>query len=78
MGQAPYDYEVPFMKLQQIAVERGYQVEIMEGEVDHVYVIGSRDIDIWPVWLPSIHETYQDKYGDKYELGSAILMPVGW
>ncbi len=83
MGQAPYDYEVPFIEIaKQIAVERGYQVEIMEGEVGFMFMsLVQGDIDIWPgVWLPSIHETYQDKYGDKYELGSAIYTdaPVGW
>ncbi len=83
LGHAPYDYEVPYIEItKQIAAEQGYQVEVMEGDIGFMFMsLVQGDIDAWPgVWLPSIHETYQDKYGDKYELGSAIFSdaPVGW
>lgn len=83
IGQAPYDYEVPFVEItRQIASEQGYQVEVVKGEVGFMFMsLAQGDIDIWPgVWLPSIHESYQKKYGDQYELGSAIFTdaPVGW
>ncbi|MEA1959791.1 MAG: glycine betaine ABC transporter substrate-binding protein [Bacillota bacterium] len=83
IGQAPYDYEVPFIEItKQIAVEQGYEVEVVQGDVGFMFLsLTQGDTDMWPgVWLPSIHDTYQQKYGDKYELGSAIFSdaPVGW
>ncbi len=83
IGQAPYDYEVPFIEItKQIAVEQGYKVEVVKGDVGFMFMsLDQGDTDIWPgVWLPSIHETYQEKYKDKYELGSAIFAdaPIGW
>lgn len=83
LGHAPYDYEDPMIEVtKQIADERGYQVEIMDGDVGFMFLsLVQGDIDAWPgVWLPSIHETYQEKYGDQYEVGSAIFTdaPVGW
>lgn len=83
IGQAPYDYEVPFVEItKQIAEEEGYEVEVVKGEVGFMFLsLAQGDIDIWPgVWLPSIHDSYQQKYGDKYELGSAIFeeAQVGW
>lgn len=83
IGQAPYDYEVPFVEItKQIAEEKGYTVEVVKGDVGFMFLsLTEGDIDIWPgVWLPSIHETYQEKYGDQYELGSEIFedAPVGW
>lgn len=83
IGQAPYDYEVPFIEItKQIATEQGYQVEVVKGDVGFMFMsLAQGDTDIWPgVWLPSIHETYQKKYSDKFELGSAIFndAPIGW
>ena len=83
LGHAPYDYEVPIIEItKQIADERGYQVEVLEGDIGFMFMsLVQGDIDAWPgVWLPSIHRTYQEKYGDQYELGSAIFTdaPVGW
>ena len=83
LGHAPYDYEVPFIEItKQIADEQGYQVEVVEGDIGFMFMsLTQGDIDAWPgVWLPSIHETYQEKYSDQYELGSAIFSdaPVGW
>ncbi len=83
LGHAPYDYEVPFIEITKlIADERGYQVEVLEGDIGFMFMsLVQGDIDAWPgVWLPSIHDTYQEKYGDQYELGSAIFTdaPVGW
>lgn len=83
LGHAPYDYEVPFIEIaKQIADEQGYQVEVTEGDIGFMFMsLTQGDIDAWPgVWLPSIHKTYQEKYGDQYELGSAIFSdaPVGW
>lgn len=83
IGQAPYDYEVPFVEItKQVAEEQGYKVEIVEGDVAFMFLsLTQGDIDIWPgVWLPSIHENYQQKYGEKYELGNAIFedASVGW
>lgn len=83
IGQAPYDYEVPFVEItKQIATEQGYRVEVVKGDVGFMFLsLVQGDIDIWSgVWLPSIHDTYQGKYGDQYELGSAIFenAPVGW
>lgn len=83
LGNAPYDYEVPFVEIaKQIAEEQGYQVEVVEGDIGFMFMsLTQGDIDAWPgVWLPSIHKTYQEKYGDQYELGSAIFTdaPVGW
>ncbi|PKM90835.1 MAG: hypothetical protein CVU87_00840 [Firmicutes bacterium HGW-Firmicutes-12] len=83
IGQAPYDYEVPFVEItKQIATEQGYKVEVVQGDIGFMFMaLVQGDTDIWPgVWLPSIHETYHEKYSDKYELGSAIFSdaPVGW
>ncbi len=83
IGQAPYDYEVPFVEImKQVATEEGYDVEIVKGDVGFMFMsLDQGDIDIWSgVWLPSIHESYQEKYEGKYELGSAIFedAPVGW
>jgi glycine betaine/proline transport system substrate-binding protein len=83
IGKAPYDYEVPFVEItKQIAEEQGYKVEIVEGDVAFMFLsLTQGDIDIWPgVWLPSIHENYQEKYGEQYELGNAIFenAAVGW
>ncbi len=83
IGQAPYDYEVPFVEItKQIAEEQGYTVEIVEGDVAFMFLsLTQGDIDIWPgVWLPSIHENYHNQYGDQYELGNAIFedASVGW
>lgn len=83
IGSAPYDYEIPVLEVaKQIAEEKGYKIEVIEGDVGFMYLsLVQGDIDAWPgVWLPSIHKSYQDKYGDKYELGSAIFenAPIGW
>lgn len=83
IGQAPYDYEVPFVEItKQIATEQGYEVEVVKGDVGFMFMsLAQGDTDFWPgVWLPSIHDTYQKKYSDKYELGSAIFTdaPIGW
>lgn len=83
IGNAPYDYEVPVLEItRQIAEEEGYEVEVVEGDVGFMFMsLSQDDIDIWPgVWLPSIHETYQEQYQDDYELGSEIFgeADIGW
>lgn len=83
IGQAPFDYEIPFIEItRQIAREQGYEVEVVAGDVGFMFLsLTQGDIDAWAgVWLPSIHKTYQEKYGDQYDLGSAIFQdaPVGW
>ncbi|NLB52942.1 MAG: glycine betaine ABC transporter substrate-binding protein [Syntrophomonadaceae bacterium] len=83
IGQAPFDYEVPFIEItKQIASEQGYEVEVVAGDVGFMFLsLTQGDIDAWPgVWLPSIHKTFQEKYGDQYVLGSEIFKdaPVGW
>lgn len=83
IGKAPFDYELPVLEVtKQILEEKGYKVEVVEGDIGFMFLsLVQGDIDIWPgVWLPSIHSSYQEKYGDQYELGSAIFedAPVGW
>jgi len=83
LGKAPYDYEVPVIEVtKQILTERGYEVKVVEGDIGFMFLsLTNGDIDAWPgVWLPAIHRTYQEKYGDQYELGSAIFKdaPTGW
>lgn len=83
IGHAPYDYELPAIEVTTIlAKELGYDVKMMNADVGFLFAaLDSGDIDIWPgVWLPSIHKTYQERYGDKYELGSEIFekAPIGW
>lgn len=82
IGKAPYDYEAPVLEVtKQIMEEQGYEVEVVEGDVGFMFLaLEQGDIDIWPgVWLPSIHESYHEKYKDSYELGSAIFedAPIG-
>jgi len=83
IGQAPYDYEMPHVEiLKQIAIEQGYEVKIVKGAVGFMFLsLTQSDVDVWSgVWLPSIHETYHEKYGNQYELGNAIFenAPLGW
>ena len=83
IGHAPYDYEVPVIEItKQIAAEKGYEVDVVEGDIGFMFLsLVQGDIDIWPgIWLPSIHKSYQEKYKDQYELGSAIFedAPIGW
>ncbi|MBE0467786.1 MAG: hypothetical protein IBX71_11275, partial [Candidatus Desulforudis sp.] len=83
IGKAPYDYEDPVLAVtRQIAVEQGYEVEVVEGDIGFMFLsLAQGDTDIWPgIWLPSIHGTYLSRYGDSFELGSAIFenAPLGW
>lgn len=83
IGQAPYDYEILNVEiLKQIAVEQGYEVKVVKGDVGFMFLsLTQSDVDVWSgIWLPSIHEVYHEKYGDEYELGSAIFedAPIGW
>lgn len=83
IGQSPYDYELPAIEVTKIlAEELDYEVEIVEGDIGFMFAaLESGDTDIWPgVWLPSIHVTYEEQYGDKYEKGSKIFQnaPIGW
>lgn len=83
IGQAPYDYEIPNVQVaKQIAEEQGYEVKVVDGDVGFMFMsLAQGDVDVWSgVWLPAIHETYHEKYGDQYELGSAIFenAPIGW
>lgn len=83
IGKAPYDYEEPVMAVTKLlADELGYEVEVVEGDIGFLFLaLKQGDIDIWPgVWLPAIHRSYQEDFGDDYELGSAIFRdaPTGW
>lgn len=83
IGKAPYDYEEPVLEVTKlIAAELGYEVEVVEGDVGFMFLaLRQGDIDIWPgIWLPAIHRSYQEDFGDDYELGSAIFRdaPTGW
>ena len=83
IGQAPYDYEIPIVEITKvIGSEQGYEIEVVEGDIGFMFLsLTQGDIDAWAgVWLPSIHNSYQEKYGDKYDLGSAFFedAPVGW
>ncbi len=84
LGHAPYDYEVPAIEITKIiAEELGYEVEVLEGDIGFMFLsLTQGDIDLWPtgIWLPSIHSSYHEQYGDQYELGSAVFesAPLGW
>lgn len=76
IGHAPYDYEEPPIAItKQIAEEEGYEVEIVEGEVGFLFLaLQEGDIDIWPgLWLPSIHQSYQEDFEGEYIQGSTIF-----
>lgn len=83
IGNAPYDYEIPPLEVTKlIAKEQGYSIKVVEGDIGFMFLsLTNGDIDAWPgIWLPSIHRSYQERYEDQYELGSAIFedAPIGW
>ncbi|MCF8012053.1 MAG: hypothetical protein K9L17_03680 [Clostridiales bacterium] len=83
IGKTQFDYERPFVEIaRQVALENGYKVDVVEKDVESAFKSLARgDIDIWPgIRLPSLHNSYQDKYGKKYELGGTAFekAPVGW
>lgn len=75
IGNTPYDYEYPIIAITEIiAEELGYETEVVEGDIGPLYEsMAQGDIDIWPgIWLPTLHESFQEKHADTYELGSEI------
>ena len=82
IGQSPYTYEwVPVNIIKQVAEERGYKVNVVEGDTGFMFLgLVQGDIDIFPdVWLPVLHKTYVDKYKDKFELVGKLInkLPLG-
>lgn len=82
IGQAPYPHEwIPANIIKQIAEERGYKVNIVEGDIGFMFLgVSQGDIDIFPdVWLPVLHKTYMDKYDGKIELLGTLIedIPIG-
>lgn len=82
IGQDPYTYEwVPVNIIKQIAEEKGYKVNIVEGDTGFMFLgLVQGDIDIFPdVWLPVLHKTYMKKYKDKIELVGTLVknLPMG-
>lgn len=83
IGNAPFDYEIPKIEVARaVAIEKGYKVEILAGDIAFMFLaIVEGDTDIWPgIWLPSIHATYHQEYGEQYELSNPIYKdaPLGW
>lgn len=83
IGHANFDYEsLPLEVVKQIAEDKGYEVEIVEGDVGFMFLsLQQGDTDIWPgIWLPNLHASYEERFGDDYELGGMIFndAPIGW
>jgi glycine betaine/proline transport system substrate-binding protein len=78
----PYPHEwVPANIIKQIAEEKGYKVNIVEGAMGFMFLgLAQEDIDIFPdVWLPILHKSYMDKYEGKIELVGTLIedIPMG-
>lgn len=83
IGSSTYDYEfLPIDVAKLVAEEQGYEVEIVEGDIGFMFLsLQQGDIDIWPgIWLPNLHATYEERFGDDYELGGKVFedAPTGW
>jgi glycine betaine/proline transport system substrate-binding protein len=83
IGQAPYPHEwVPAYIIKQVAEELGYPTEMVEGDIGFMFLgLAQGDIDIYPdVWLPTLHQTYVDKYGDQIEMTGTLYkdIDIGW
>lgn len=83
IGSSTYDYEfLPIDVAKLVAEEQGYEVDIVEGDIGFMFLsLQQGDIDIWPgIWLPNLHATYDERFGDDYELGGIVFedAPTGW
>lgn len=71
IGKVAYPHEwVPVHIIKHVAEEKGYKVNIVDGEVGFMFLgLKQGDIDIYPdIWLPVLHKSYMDKYKDDIEL----------
>lgn len=82
IGNAPYDYEVPFLEITTlVAEELGYEVNVLEGDVGFMFLsLAEGDIDIWPGIWPAMHAPFLEQFDEQFELGSKIFedAPTGW
>ncbi|PKM79915.1 MAG: hypothetical protein CVU89_16185 [Firmicutes bacterium HGW-Firmicutes-14] len=53
-----------------VAEELGYETNFVEGDIGFMFTgLAQDDIDIFAdAWLPTLHKSYIDRYGDKIEL----------
>lgn len=79
IGKVPYVHEwIPANIIAKIAMERGYETNLVEGDIGFVFLgLSQGDIDIYPdVWLPVLHKNYMDKYEKEIDLIGTLYKKI--
>lgn len=82
IGLDPYNFsEPPVYIAKQILEDRGYEVEIQEGQVGILWAaLAAGDIDVFgDIWDPNISGSYIEQYEGEYETAGTLYedAPVG-